>query len=256
MKNVIDHIVVDNHEIGLVEEIKIQQEVGTQLIIAPIAQVFDMDTMYRQLMFYYESGIEILKSKLEILSREFALCNDRNPIESVKSRIKSMESITKKLQKKHLDLNLENLVHNIKDVAGMRVVCPFISDVYYIAEILTSQNDLEVVQVKDYIKEPKENGYRSLHMIVMVDVSFSKQKKKVPVEIQLRTIAMNCWASLEHQLRYKKERSFTEAMQEELRVCAEQLADTDMRMQQLSNQVFDSWKEDAKEDEDCIMNEF
>ena len=250
MKNVIDQIIIENNEVELINEIETPTN---QVILAPMAQVFDMNTLYRQLMFYYESGIEILKSKLEILNREFALCNERNPIESVKTRIKSMESITKKLQKKNLDLSLENLVRNIKDVAGMRVVCPFISDVYYIAEILSNQSDMDVVQVKDYIKEPKESGYRSLHLIVMVEVRFSKEKKKVPVEIQLRTIAMNCWASLEHQLRYKKEHTFTEDMQEELRICAAQLADTDLRMQKLSNQVLKNWKD---VNQDCIIDDF
>ncbi|MCR4956382.1 MAG: GTP pyrophosphokinase family protein [Lachnospiraceae bacterium] len=207
-------------------------------MLVPDTQVLDMSTIYKQLMFYYEAGIDQITSKLQIMNKEFALTNDRNPIESIKSRIKSMESIMNKMQKKYLEMTLENLVRNIKDVAGIRVVCPFISDVYRIAEILSSQSDIDVIEVKDYIKEPKESGYRSLHLIVMVEVNFSTQKKKVPVEIQLRTIAMNCWASLEHQLHYKKEHAFTEEMKEELKACAVQLADTDMRMQSLSNQVF------------------
>ena len=204
-------------------------------------------------MFYYESGIEKLNAKLNILNKEFRLSNDRNPIENVSSRIKSLESIMNKMQKKGLELNLENLIMNIKDVAGMRIVCPFISDVYYIAEILSNQTDVDVVEVKDYIKEPKESGYRSLHLIVMVDVDFSTQKKKVPVEIQIRTIAMNCWASLEHQLRYKKERNLTDKMTEELRICAEQLADTDLRMQALQKEIIGS--EDAIEGHAIIKQE-
>ena len=249
MEKVMDQIIIDGDEIEFPQEIAASE---TQVVLAPMAQVMDMNAIYRQLMFYYESGIDQLTAKLQIMNKEFALCNERNPIESIKSRIKSMESIMNKMQKKNLDMTLENLVRNIKDVAGIRVVCPFISDVYYIAEILSNQSDIEVVQVKDYIKEPKESGYRSLHLIVMVEVSFSEQKKKVPVEVQLRTIAMNCWASLEHQLRYKKENQFTERMAEELRICAEQLSDTDLRMQRLSNDVFTKDRKGAK----CRVDEF
>ena len=236
MTKIIDNIVTEDNEVELVEE----EENTTQIMAVPVTQILDMNTVYRQLMFYYESGIDQVVAKLQIMNKEFALCNDRNPIENIKSRVKSMESIMDKMRKQELDLTIENLVHHIKDVAGIRVVCPFITDVYYIAEILSNQSDIEVIQVKDYIKEPKESGYRSLHLIVMVEVNYSNGKKKVPVEVQLRTIAMNCWASLEHQLRYKKEHFFTEEMQEQLRICANQLADTDMRMQQLSNQVFEN----------------
>lgn len=236
MNRIIDRIEIEDNEIQLVESI----HNSNQMMPAPINQVIDMSTIYRQLMFYYESGIDQLTSKLQILNKEFALCNDRNPIENIKSRVKSMDSIMEKMQRRGLELTLDNLVHNIKDVAGIRVICPFISDVYYIAEILSSQNDVEVIRIKDYIKQPKENGYRSLHMIVMVDVNFSNQKKKVPVEIQLRTIAMNCWASLEHQLRYKKEHAFTKEMLVQLKQCADQLADTDMKMQGLSAEVFEN----------------
>lgn len=235
MNRVIDQIIIEDNEIELIEPGEAREN---QLILAPMSQVLDMNSVYRQLMFYYEAGIEQLTSKLQILNKEFALCNDRNPIENIKSRVKSMDSIMEKMQRRGLELSIDNLVHNIKDVAGIRVICPFISDVYYIAEILSGQSDIEVVQIKDYIKEPKENGYRSLHMLVMVDVNFSDQKKKVPVEIQLRTIAMNCWASLEHQLRYKKEHDFTKEMMEQLKNCADQLAQTDMQMQNLSSKVF------------------
>ena len=139
------------------------------------------------------------------------------------------------MKRKGIPLTINAMKREIKDIAGVRVVCPFISDVYQVANMLVNQADVEIVTIKDYIKKPKENGYRSLHMIVLVDVYFSDHKDKVPIEIQFRTIAMNFWASTEHQLRYKKSRVFTEEMQQELKKCADIMADADDKMQNLAN---------------------
>lgn len=192
---------------------------------------------YSQIMFFYESGIRQLTAKLEILNHEFQNCYDRNPIENIKSRVKSPESILKKMEKMGLPCTSSNMLNHIHDIAGVRVICPFISDVYDVSRMLLKQTDVELVQVKDYIKVPKENGYRSLHLLVLVDVFFSDQKRKVPVEIQLRTIAMNFWASLEHQLRYKKEREFTVEMQNELYECSQIMSEADYRMQKLADNL-------------------
>lgn len=205
-----------------------------ETLLPQVSDYLNIERQYRQLMFFYEAGIGQLEARLDTLSREFQFSNDRNPIESVKSRIKSQESIIEKMKKKGLPLSVNALVENIQDIAGVRVVCPFIEDVYYVAKMLMRQKDVEVVQVKDYIKYPKENGYRSLHMIINVEVTFSEQVRKVPVEVQIRTIAMNFWASTEHQLRYKKDRVFTEDIQEELKECADMMALADEKMQRIA----------------------
>lgn len=202
-----------------------------------ISDYLDIEKQYKQMMFFYEAGIHQLTAKLEILNKEFQFCNDRNPIENVKSRIKSQESILRKMKKKGMPLTFSCMMNNIRDIAGIRVICPFITDVYQVARLLISQPDVELVEIKDYIREPKENGYRSLHLIVTVDVHFSDMQRKVPVEIQLRTIAMNFWASTEHQLRYKKERIFTEEMHHQLKECADLMAEADQKMQHLAENL-------------------
>lgn len=201
------------------------------------ADQLDLAKQYKQMMLIYEAGIRQLTTKLQILNREFEQSNDRNPIENIKSRIKSAESIAKKMERKGLPMTLSCLTNNIFDIAGIRVICPFITDVYEVARMLLSQTDVELVQVKDYIREPKENGYRSLHLIVKINVFFSDGMRQVPVEVQMRTIAMNFWASTEHQLRYKKDIEFTEEMHNELRHCSELMAEADERMQKLAEQL-------------------
>lgn len=224
--------------------ISVSAEVEEGLILSKAGAYLDMAKHYKQIMLFYESGIRQLTAKLEILNKEFQLCNDRNPIENVKSRIKAQESILRKMEKQGLPLTFDNMMNYIHDVAGIRVICPFITDVYQIARLLISQPDVELVQIKDYIREPKKNGYRSLHLIVMVEVHFSDRKRKVPVEIQLRTIAMNFWASTEHQLRYKKERDFSDEIHQQLKECADIMAEADQRMQKLAENLEVSDAED------------
>ena len=196
----------------------------------------DVDS-WKTIMFLYNSALKEVGTKLEILNREFQYGNDRNPIENVKSRVKSERSIVEKMKKKGLPMTISAMMGNIYDIAGIRVVCPFISDVYQVARMILSQKDINLVTMKDYIKEPKPNGYRSLHLIVLVDVFFSEQMQQIPVEIQLRSIAMNCWASTEHQLRYKKDRALTKEMQEELKKCADLMAEADQKMQALATEL-------------------
>ena len=207
----------------------------TQIEMLPMLGEFSsIASQYEHIMFYYESGIQQIVAKLQILNNEFKNNHERNPIENIKSRVKSLDSIIDKMKRKGIPLTTNAMKREIKDIAGVRVICPFISDVYQVANMLVNQADVEIVTIKDYIKKPKENGYRSLHMIVLVDVYFSDHKDKVPIEIQFRTIAMNFWASTEHQLRYKKSRIFTE-MQRELKNCADIMADADDKMQNLAN---------------------
>ncbi|MDO4557006.1 MAG: GTP pyrophosphokinase family protein [Lachnospiraceae bacterium] len=200
-------------------------------------EMFNLAAEYKRLMFFYEAGIDQIVAKLQILNKEFQLNNDRNPIENIQYRVKSIESIQKKMEKMGVPLTRQNIVNCLHDVAGVRIICPFIKDVYQMGKMLLEQDDITYVKMKDYIREPKANGYRSLHLIVTVNVFFSNYKAKVPVELQLRTIAMNCWASLEHQLRYKKDFPTSEERHKELKICADMMASADERMQRLADEL-------------------
>lgn len=188
---------------------------------------------YSKLMAYYRCAMMEIETKFNVLNEEFSLQYDRNPISGMKSRLKSAVSIKKKLESRNLPITVESIESNLNDVAGIRVICSFPEDVYMLADALTKQDDIVLVQKKDYIKNPKPNGYRSLHLIVSVPIFLAHEKRAMKVEIQLRTIAMDFWASLEHQLRYKKDVVFTEQMAEELFNCAELSAELDMRMDAL-----------------------
>lgn len=191
----------------------------------------------RKLMAYYRCAIMEVETKLNVLNEQFSLQYDRNPINSIKSRLKSIESISKKLDKDGLPVTLESMEENLSDIAGVRVICSFPEDVYMIADALLSQDDITLISKKDYISEPKPNGYRSLHLIVTVPIFLADEKRLMKVEIQLRTIAMDSWASLEHQLRYKKDCEFTEEMADELYRCAQISAELDSRMDKLRSIV-------------------
>lgn len=188
---------------------------------------------YAKLMAYYRCAIMEIETKFNVLNEEFSLRYDRNPINSIKSRLKSPMSIKDKLEKKQLRFTTEEIEKNLYDIAGVRVVCSFPEDVYMLADALLKQDDITLIKKKDYIKNPKPNGYRSLHLIVSVPIFLAKEKRPMMVEIQLRTIAMDFWASLEHQLRYKKDLEFTEHMAKELLNCANLSAELDMKMDKL-----------------------
>lgn len=225
-----------DEDIETVESIEEKSD-SRELMVLQNKEILYYSINYQKLMFVYDSAIKIMKVKLQIFSNEFQFSNDRNPIENIKSRIKSPESIARKMEKKNISFTAEDMMNNVYDIAGIRVVCPFISDVYYMADMLLKQNDITLIKRKDYITNPKANGYRSLHLIIQVDVPVSDRIQKVTIEIQIRTIAMNCWASLEHQMRYKKEYARTLEMDEELLRCANQLAATDMAMQKLASHM-------------------
>ena len=191
-----------------------------------------MDTMLdiKDLMLGYSAAIQQIRTKLSILDKEFAVRYQRNPISSIHSRLKSQVSIMEKLERKGLLINSENIEENIFDIAGIRVICNYEDDIYRLADALTRQDDIELVRTKDYIKEPKPNGYRSLHLIVKVPVYFEEYAKKVYAEIQIRTIAMDFWASLEHQMKYKKHIENPEEIAEKLKKCADIISFTDRIM--------------------------
>ena len=192
---------------------------------------------FTKLMAYYRCAMMEIETKLNVLNQEYSLRYDRNPISSVKTRLKSPVSIREKLVRRGHEVTVDNIESLLNDVAGVRVVCSFPEDVYTIAKALLKQDDVELIEKKDYIINPKPNGYRSLHLIVAVPIYLAHEKRKMRVEIQLRTIAMDFWASLEHQLRYKKDVEFTDDMAKELKFCAELSAELDRRMDALREQT-------------------
>ncbi|NLY36864.1 MAG: GTP pyrophosphokinase family protein [Tissierellia bacterium] len=184
-------------------------------------------------MTYYRCAIMEIETKFNVLNEEFSLEHDRNPISSIKTRLKGPLSIKNKLERQGFPLSVDAMTENLNDIAGVRVVCSFKNDVYLLAKALLQQDDIELIREKDYIKNPKSNGYRSLHLIVAIPIFLAHEKHIMKVEIQLRTIAMDFWASLEHQLRYKKINEFTEEMMQELYECAEESDALDQRMDRL-----------------------
>lgn len=192
----------------------------------------DVGKTFQECIMQYACAIREVKTKLEVLNDELSIRNSRNPIEVIKSRIKRPLSIVEKLRRRNLPVTVESMMDNLDDIAGVRVICSFIDDIYAISEMLTQQDDISVIAIKDYIKSPKPNGYRSYHMIIEVPVFFSHCKKNIRVEVQIRTIAMDFWASLDHQLKYKKHLDENDSAEigMQLKECADVIAKTDSQM--------------------------
>lgn len=189
------------------------------------------------LMTQYKCAMMEIETRFNLLNEEYALEFGRAPVNGIKTRLKTLQSVKEKMVRRGYPLSADSIHENISDIAGVRVICAFPEDVYVLADALLRQRDITLVRKKDYIRFPKANGYRSLHMIVEVPVHLAHGEKPVRVEIQLRTIAMDCWASLEHQLRYKSDSEFTDNMAEELNECARLSADLDNRMDALRKSV-------------------
>lgn len=216
-----------------------QETQESQVILYPERFIQNTDK-YNALMLMYRCAIREISTKLEVLDDEFSVKFKRNPISSIKSRIKRPESIYRKLQKKGYDFTEKNIREQLNDVAGIRVTCPFIDDIYIVAKLLAEQDDIKVLRIKDYIQNPKENGYRSYHMIVEIPVFFAEGKTPMRAEVQIRTIGMDFWASLEHQLRYKKElgdNTQYELITQKLSECAHAITATDNQMQDIKNMI-------------------
>lgn len=194
---------------------------------------------FRQMMAFYKCASMEVETKFNVLNEEFSLKYDRNPIETIKTRIKSPESIIGKLKRRNLPFTVEAITENINDIAGIRVICSFPEDIYLLAECLVRQDDITLIEKKDYIQQPKSSGYRSLHLIVEVPIFLAQEKKPVRVEVQLRTIGMDFWASLEHKLMYKKSipEDVASSLSQELLDCASASACLDLRMQKIRNQL-------------------
>ena len=194
----------------------------------------------QKLMSYYRCAIMEIETKFKVLNEEYSVQHDRNPINSIQSRLKKFPSIVEKLERKELEFSAESIEENLNDIAGIRVICSFEEDVYTLADALLRQDDITLIRKKDYIKNPKPNGYRSLHLIVSVPIFLGNEKRIMKVEIQLRTIAMDCWASLEHQLRYKKNNKSSEEIEEELIECAKLSFDLDEKMDRLRESIIEA----------------
>ena len=192
---------------------------------------------FMELMMQYRCALMEVETKLNVLNAEFTMKNNRNPFESIKSRIKTPKSILEKLQRKGFEISVKGIEENLADVAGIRVICSFPDDIYATAKMLTDQDDIRVIQVKDYIINPKPNGYRSLHLILEVPIFLSNEKKNMKVEVQFRTIAMDFWASLEHKLKYKKNIENAEEISKEVQRCAEASSQLALRMQALRDRI-------------------
>ena len=206
---------------------------------------------YREMRMRYSCAIKEVRTKFDVLNSEFNVRYQRNPITAISSRLKSSSSIMEKLARKGLDFTVDNVEATLYDVAGIRVVCSYVDDIYVLAHALAKQDDITIIKEKDYIKHPKENGYRSYHMIVSVPVFFSDETKEMAVEVQIRTIAMDFWASLEHQLKYKQEVPNQQEIVSQLTDCAERIAEIDRQMYRVRQQIEQS--EDKPTEEEILM---
>ncbi len=200
-------------------------------------KIYDTALKFQQLMMIYDGAAKQVTTKLEILNKEFGVRGKRSPIETIKSRIKSPESIALKLDMRGLPMTLENMTLNLNDIAGVRVICPYVADIYDVRDMFLAQADIRLIEEKDYIANPKSSGYRSLHLVVETDVYLSECVCPVRVEVQLRTIAMDFWSSLEHKMRYKTEKDVPQSVRDELRQCADRIAENDMEMQRIAQSL-------------------
>lgn len=213
---------------------KLREEINAAQFPMQVSEGVDS---WKTVMLLYQSALKEINTKLEILNDEFQLVHQYNPIEHIKSRIKSPESIVKKLKKDKHEVTIQNMIRYINDIAGIRIICSFTSDIYRIAEMLENQNDVRVLAIKDYIKNPKASGYKSYHMIVSIPIFLSDSAVETKVEIQIRTIAMDFWASLEHKIYYKFEGNAPKYISQELKECAEIVSELDTKMLSLNEAI-------------------
>ena len=210
---------------------------GEQFLMEQAMGLLDGVMEYREMMMAYSCAIKEVRTKFDVLDTEFHVRNQRNPISTIHTRLKSQTSILEKMNRIGYAPTVENIVTHLNDIAGVRVICAYVDDIYEIADALIRQDDIHLIRKKDYIANPKPNGYRSLHLIVSVPVFFAESKKEMKVEVQIRTIAMDFWASLEHQIKYKKDISNAEEIIGRLKNCADVIADTDLEMQKIRRQI-------------------
>ena len=192
---------------------------------------------YAALMAYYRCAMMEIETKFNVLNQEFSLRYDRNPIQDIRTRLKSPDSIFQKLRSRGLEASEESIHENLSDVAGVRVICSFLADVYLLADALLGQDDITLVEKKDYIKHPKESGYRSLHLVIEVPIFLAERVEHAKCEVQIRTIAMDFWASLEHRLKYKGSIDVSDSLRQRLKICAEAITEVDVEMQEIHKDI-------------------
>ena len=209
------------------------------MVLKEPEKILETAVSFQKLLMQYRCALLEVKTKFEVLDNELSINSEQNPILSIESRIKKPVSILEKLQRKNMEVSIYNIEHNLYDIAGIRIICCFPKDIYTLAKKICEQDDIRLIERKDYIKNPKPNGYRSLHLILEVPVFFMNEKKPMKVEVQMRTIAMDFWASIEHKLYYKKQTDgFPDSVSEDLGICAEQLHTIDMKMQEISERIY------------------
>ncbi len=222
-------------------------------LLYPEQNPFQTDiAKFEELMMMYSCAIKEVQTKLEVLNTDFSVRYKRNPIEFITSRIKRPASIALKLKSKNIPISVKSIKDNLNDVAGIRVICSFLDDIYAVAERLVRQDDITLIDAKDYIRHPKPNGYRSLHLIVDIPVFFADHTRDMRVEVQIRTIAMDFWASLDHQLKYKHDIKEPEEVTKALKKCADTIAQTDLDMQSIKNSIYGEEKQPSKKFEDNL----
>ncbi len=199
--------------------------------------IFESMNSLMRMQQVYEAGIKEIRTKLEILDAEFKVKYDHNPIHHIESRLKKPNSIVKKAIDKNISLTEKDIMKNIHDIAGIRVICNYVDDVYVVAQLLINQDDIKVIAIKDYIQKPKESGYRSLHLVLEIPIFLAEGVQPIHVEVQMRTIAMDFWASLEHRLKYKTENNVPQDIRDELKECAKDIAQLDEKMQNIHNRL-------------------
>lgn len=221
-------------KIRLLDNKRLKKNILNQVVKNPILENVNSLLRMEQL---YEAGIKEIRTKLEILDSEFKVKYDHNPIHHIESRLKKPESIIKKAIDKDVTLTEKEIMRHIHDIAGIRVICNYIDDVYVMAQLLINQDDIKLIKIKDYIQNPKDNGYRSLHLVLEVPIFLAEGVQPIHVEVQLRTIAMDFWASLEHKLKYKTDNNVPEDIKKELIQCAMSISELDYKMQSIHNRL-------------------
>lgn len=215
-----------------------------------IPKSYDQLDQWKTVMFLYNSALKAISTKIEILNNEFIHIYNYNPIEHIKSRLKTPESIVKKLKHDGREVTIDNMIEHLNDIAGIRVICSFTSDIYRIADMISRQADITVLNIKDYIRTPKPNGYKSYHMVVTVPIYLSEGPVETKVEIQIRTIAMDFWASLEHKIYYKFEGNAPEYLESELKACADMVDMLDAKMFSLNEAIMKISEEENQAEEE------
>lgn len=245
-----EHSKFQSNGTDTIESTMVVANIPASMLYEHSMRMVDSMVKYKEMIMMYTCAMKEIKTKFEVMDTDCKIRNRRNPISSIHTRIKSTASIMEKMNRLNVPFSIDGVVENINDIAGIRVICSYIDDIYLLADALLKQEDIQLIAKKDYITNPKPNGYRSLHLIVAVPVFFMDKKRYMKVEVQIRTIAMDFWASLEHQLKYKQKNDCQESITKQLKGCADIIAATDEHMLKLREEI--EQMSDAPTDEDLL----